>query len=231
MVNKFYSFLVILAATTGIAQAEVPSYAGFPPPGGVTYSGSGSATSAGGRTWSYSDFNPTAYGDLFYTVTTPILSFQNSATDTLSFNAGLSDLASGLAVWTGATQVQLSNYSWQTIYTEFKLTVKDFGNIPLALTSGSSVGLLGLGAVLDVNGNFKATFEFLASTTNGSGYQAARTLYDGLSRLTSGQLSSSAGGAFYATAPVPEPETYAMFAVGLGLLGFMSRRRKVRASS
>jgi hypothetical protein len=28
------------------------------------------------------------------------------------------------------------------------------------------------------------------------------------------------------TAPIPEPETYAMLLAGLGLIGFMTRRRK-----
>jgi hypothetical protein len=30
----------------------------------------------------------------------------------------------------------------------------------------------------------------------------------------------------FATAPIPEPETYAMLLAGLGFLGFMERRRK-----
>jgi hypothetical protein len=33
------------------------------------------------------------------------------------------------------------------------------------------------------------------------------------------------------TAPVPEPETYAMLMAGLGMLGFVARRRKVRQPS
>jgi hypothetical protein len=31
---------------------------------------------------------------------------------------------------------------------------------------------------------------------------------------------------FHPTSPVPEPETYAMLLAGLGLVGFMARRRK-----
>lgn len=33
------------------------------------------------------------------------------------------------------------------------------------------------------------------------------------------------------TAPIPEPETYAMLLAGLGLLGFVARRRKLAATA
>ena len=33
------------------------------------------------------------------------------------------------------------------------------------------------------------------------------------------------------TAPIPEPETYAMMLAGLGMLGFMARRRKLKAAA
>jgi len=33
-------------------------------------------------------------------------------------------------------------------------------------------------------------------------------------------------GSFHVTSPVPEPETYAMLLAGLGLMGFVARRRK-----
>jgi hypothetical protein len=39
-------------------------------------------------------------------------------------------------------------------------------------------------------------------------------------------LSSDLVTADSATAPIPEPESYAMFMAGLGLMGFMARRRK-----
>ena len=44
--------------------------------------------------------------------------------------------------------------------------------------------------------------------------------------ITSRQGSFSNFRAFSATTPVPEPETYAMLIAGLGLVGFMARRRK-----
>lgn len=58
--------------------------------------------------------------------------------------------------------------------------------------------------------------------------------YDNLAAGTyyvqvSGGVMSNAAGKYYADialAPVPEPETYGMMLAGLGLVGFMARRRK-----
>jgi hypothetical protein len=40
--------------------------------------------------------------------------------------------------------------------------------------------------------------------------------------------SASVGGA--SVSPVPEPETYALMLAGLGLVGFMARKRKAKAA-
>lgn len=61
----------------------------------------------------------------------------------------------------------------------------------------------------------------------------AQTFFDGANRLgLSASASNATGGleTFFATSapvpPVPEPETYGMLLTGLGLMGFMTRRKK-----
>ena len=85
-------------------------------------------------------------------------------------------------------------------------------------TSFTSTGAVSPTAI---NGG-ELSFYFLTNTSSNTASQAAVTKYAGVWRFdtASAQLS-------YATAPVPEAETYAMMLAGLGLVGFMvSRRRK-----
>jgi hypothetical protein len=44
--------------------------------------------------------------------------------------------------------------------------------------------------------------------------------------LSTGSAISASYGGSMAVSPVPEPETYAMMLAGLGLVGFMARRRR-----
>jgi hypothetical protein len=62
------------------------------------------------------------------------------------------------------------------------------------------------------------------STTN----LAAGNYYLQVSGNMVGTGAASFGGALQMAAPVPEPETYGMMLGGLGVLGFMARRRKAK---
>lgn len=90
-----------------------------------------------------------------------------------------------------------------------------------------------------------------SSTLSLVGYAADLGVVDGtvskMSSLGAGSYTLWVGGANYAgqfattplatyglgvsigVAPVPEPETYALFMAGLGLIGFIARRRKAKA--
>ncbi len=88
---------------------------------------------------------------------------------------------------------------------------------------------------LDSNLVHSSTFANMGTNGNpaawvGSGYSG---LVDRVQVVTNG------GGAdwvmdnftYNSTAPIPEPETYAMMLAGLGMLGFMARRRKLKAAA
>jgi hypothetical protein len=68
------------------------------------------------------------------------------------------------------------------------------------------------------------------TTSNGSWTFNALTLFGnkaGYDNLTIFARDVSKTAFEVPTTPVPEPETYAMMLAGLGLVGFMARRRKV----
>lgn len=232
-----------LAGSQALASpAVLSSPTPYLAPGGTTYSGSGSATAAGGRTWTVSGFDNSAYDHLYYAVgdytpsfdpAGPSLTFDGSR-DVMSFNSSLSALASGLAVWTGSTSLFTYNFGWLPVSTRFTLTVTDLANAPLSLIGAGSVSGLpaSLGAVLDVPGSFKANWRFEADAPyDAYGFRPSLALYDDPVYLTSSSYrhASSVGGAFYYTAPVPEPETYSLMLAGLGLLGLIAKRRKANA--
>jgi len=86
-------------------------------------------------------------------------------------------------------------------------------------TSFTSTGAVSPTAINDG----ELSFYFLSNSSTNAAHQATVTKYAGVWSfdVATAQLS-------YATAPVPEAETYAMMLAGLGLVGFMvSRRRKL----
>lgn len=90
----------------------------------------------------------------------------------------------------------------------FAITLKDVNNVPYAFDNTLTDGALELNAVL------------APSTLGAPGFYEF---------VVSGTTAGSAGG-IYAGAltaqPVPEAETYAMMAAGMGLVGFMVLRRR-----
>lgn len=104
------------------------------------------------------------------------------------------------------------------------LLVANFGDGTIAaydVATGAELGLLkdADGNVISIDGIWGLTFG------NGWSLGDADSLY-----FTAGSIEESEGvlGRLNVAAPVPEPETYAMLLCGLGLVGFMTRRRAVR---
>ncbi len=86
--------------------------------------------------------------------------------------------------------------------------------------SGPNQGVDENGLVTIANG---ADFGSFASLSNVAGADVSNFNFDHYDSIATIQLS--------AVAAVPEPETYAMFLAGLGLIGFMGKQRKAKANS
>jgi len=154
----------------------------------------------------------------------------DGSTDQLTFDTGLSNLTAGIAVWSGSTAVSYNcNVGCVTpsVGTRFTLTVTDTSNNPLALVTAASTGLGFSGAMLDVQGDFKANWLFTAQNPSaGYAWQPSLTMFNSLPFSNAGYSHvSSVGGAFYYTPPVPEPSSWAMMAAGLAVLAWLAWRR------
>ena len=116
---------------------------------------------------------------------------------TLSFNAGDSDLAGGTAVWTGTTQYPLAQPAETvTLDTRFTMTA---ASTSLIATSG-----YGDGATVPVSGNFSANLLFEVSADGGQTWTPATDYFNAQQNVVGNTIQSSfQGGFFYALASAP----------------------------
>lgn len=101
-----------------------------------------------------------------------------------------------------------------TLFAATQAVVPGFGTFNLSPVSFSVAALTGPTAVSQPTGN---NFSFSSLTA-------------GTYHLWATVTSQNGGGAFiganYNVTPVPEPETYALLLAGLGVVGFVARRRR-----
>ena len=117
------------------------------------------------------------------------------------------------------------------------LTVTRTDSNLFALSSLDVGGWLGLPqnttAQLSITGHTQSGDRTIFSALSSTSFAQVTTsaLFTNLTSLTL-KTTGYTGGAYFAAidnlalAPVPDPETYAMMLAGLGLLGFLGRRRK-----
>jgi hypothetical protein len=101
---------------------------------------------------------------------------------------------------TGLTDISFYNFARSTAF-NITFTGAELSGVPIPYTNSGGVGFSFGGLIADFTGPLVLT---ISGTSGATGSYA-------------GTLNVSA---------VPEPETYAMMLGGLGLLGFMARRRK-----
>lgn len=220
-----FALCALMIAGTSLAANAVPVDYGYPPPGGVTFSSnSGIAGNAGGVVNSYSNFDNSQYGDLYFG-----LNWIDMGQGT---PYSVYDLTA-VGAFGGATETWTGNFTIQTTYGP----VNSVGTFTATLSSGTwidpaGVGITGPGvplAVTHVTGDYDVTATFTVGAT------PYNTWY--LPYSTNGvQSHTDFGGDFWATAAnnvsaTPLPAALPLFASGLGALGLFGLRRKRRAKA
>ncbi len=138
--------------------------------------------------------------------------------------------------------VDISGFTHTTTVTSLTLTLNTF----LADTAGTFKLWDYLGDIADLpeytapgdpgidiykdlgSGKIYGSFAYLG--TEGYTYQtitlSSDAIFDLNAAIDNGDEQWAIGGSFAPTAPIPEPETYALMLAGLGLVGWMAKRRK-----
>lgn len=133
-----------LIAGVSLLSAEVLTDQGYPPPGGVTFSGVGtSAGGAGGVTWSYSNFDlPDSYSALYFgpTEVDNVVNSDESSTGQMSYSGtnGPSYVFNSTALWEGLynTRMVLTPTGLGAEDTESNLGASTAPSYPLFLVTG-----------------------------------------------------------------------------------------------
>jgi hypothetical protein len=233
----FYGLGALLAATpivSNSAKADVIE-AGFPPPGGVTFAGgAGGSGNSGGKTNTYSNFNFSAFQDLYFgaaSASAPALALDGHIDS--SEVMGFSSFTGNTAKWTGTASFRDVFGTTHTIGTEFLLTlVSPGGAVFQAPPAGASNG-----ADYHVTGDFQVNLQFLGKE-GASSYQPINALYQGYSTPVSSDpnfhaVQTSFTGSFYYTpaavdaptaAPLPSVACGGIALLGAGAAGRLRRR-------
>jgi hypothetical protein len=194
----------------------------------VTFSGSGSFRS-GTATWSYSNFDNTQYGSLWWgpsSWSAVGIAF-DGAIDSNDEKMQYANYVGNVATLFGSTTI--STATGESVDTRFTLVALDASNNPINWVSGSSLGL-NTSVLISVPGNYTIQLTAEAKLSTSSTYQSIQSLYDN-SQTFGSNLQSSFGGGFFSTAaaaPVPLPSAaWAGFALMSGL--GVQRLRRSRA--
>lgn len=196
----------------------------YPAPGGNSFSAGGapSAGDAGGRIFSYSSFDNSAFSALYWGPNSGIL--PSAALDgtldpmSLSSVSGTQAIWEGSTIWTNPTTLVVTGAA-----TRLRITISGLGATPWVSFAGvNGTDPTGVGVVADNSAgvNYSATIEFLANT--GSGWVPINTILQPPGGCGGPCTKTNFAGAFYSS-PVPVPAAVWLLGSALGLLGVVRR--------
>jgi hypothetical protein len=215
----------VLAVGAGPASASVPVAFGpvFPPPGGITFSSSGTgAADPGGITYNYSGFDLSAFSQIAWGLDgTPVyVSMEGSVqpSDALAYNVTQSNLAAGVLVYTGSTSMNGVFYSGP-VSTKLVVTLTGHGGAPAPFLSQNALPASGFEATLppsvgtiggvapypsDGSGNLElhANLQFLAAAGIGNPTTAADAFFNSEHPVSPQAISTSVGAGSYWLPPL-----------------------------
>jgi len=208
-------------------------------PGGRTEISSGiSPADIGGKTWSYSNYDPTAYTDLYYVVGdyvdtinwvfTPagpsIGTINLSNRVVLDYDSSASNLSGGKVIWTDNVAINTST-GIVNLDARFTLSVYDGSSNPLPLIDASTISGMDtrVGGAHHITGDFNANWLF--ELYNSSSWSPANDVFDDLQTLPLDRLNTSVTRAYYYS-PVPIPG--AVWLLGSGLVCLVGVRKKLK---
>jgi len=215
VLRRLFVLACVLGVIVGLGQSVAlagptpvgPVQPGAAPLTGVTFTSTGDIASGTGLTYNFSGLTPalvTQFQDLEWgpaNTSAVQLSMDGNAGfaepgQTLVFNAAQSDLAGGMARWTGSSQYPIAQPpSTLTLLTRFTMQALP----PLNATTG-----YGDGATTTVTGNFSVNLLFEVSADGGATWTPAKDFFNGHQNIPTNTIQSSfLGGFFYTLANVP----------------------------
>jgi hypothetical protein len=216
-------------------------------PGEYSQAGSGNTIQPGGYTWDYSDFDSTAYDELYYVIgdydydegppevwtfnpAGPRIGTKYTPMSTLTYNSSSSDLSGGKVVWDNTININIyqgGSYQPTPCNAYFTLLVTDGSDNPLPLVAASTITGMdpNVGGAYQITGDdFRANWLFELQGGGVSRYPAGQWWsYAQTSQYD--ELRTSVTRAFYYSA-IPIPGALWLFASGLIGLGVYRRKFK-----
>lgn len=222
------SRLLKISSATAIAlfiatSAPAAMLAGYPAPGGTSYAAIGSPLHDGGQTATYSGFDPTAFGQLWWGVE-ELGAAMDGAIDAPGESMSLFSMSGAVAVWKGTTSVLAG-----PVFTRLTATIVSGAGdwidpLSVGITSPEIYAATEVDATVDfvVHMILEASFDDIS-------YASYLPFFDANTGPTEdGNSRTSYYRNFYYT-PVPLPAALPLALAGVGALAGLKRRSRKAA--